>query len=135
MVEFHAEAPLIEVGLFRNASFTASNLVVFAAQFTKIAIIITGALYLQHALQMSALAAGVALLGAVAPELFVAAPIGRLADRFGARRPALAGLALTVAALLWIGLATAWDSYALLLPALVVWGLRSRPCSCRRCGR
>ena len=95
----------------------------FTAQFTKIAIIVMGALYLQHALQMSALGAGFALVAAVAPEPFVAVPIGRLADRFGARKPALVGLALTVAALLWIGLAAAWGSYALLLPARALWGV------------
>ena len=65
VVESRTNAPLIEVDLFRNASFTVANLVVLLAQFTKIAIIVIGALYLQSALDMTPLVAGAALLAAV----------------------------------------------------------------------
>jgi EmrB/QacA subfamily drug resistance transporter len=123
VVEARRSAPLIEIGLFRQASFTASNLVVLLAQFTKMAVIVIGALYLQSALGMSPLAAGTALLAAVVPEPFTAPPSGRLADRFGARKPTLVALALTLIALLWIAVAVSWNSYLLLLPGLVVWGI------------
>ena len=52
----------------------------------------------------------------------MAAPTGRIADKLGTRRPLLGGLALATLGILWIGFAAPWDSYALLLPGLLVWG-------------
>ncbi|MGI9450123.1 MAG: MFS transporter, partial [Geminicoccaceae bacterium] len=122
VVERRIGAPLIDVDLFGSATFSACNLVVFAAQFSKIAVIVFGAIYLQNALNMSPLEAGLALVAAVGPAPFTAALSGRLADRIGARIPTLAGLAAAGLALLWIGFAIVWNSYWLLLPALLIWG-------------
>lgn len=123
LVERRQRAPLIEVDLFRGGTFTACNLVLFVAQFSKIALIVFGALYLQDTLGMSPLAAGVALLAAVAPIPFVAPFAGRAADRFGARWPSLCGLVFTASAIIWIGLAVDAKSYGLLLPALLLYGV------------
>ncbi|MCP4329773.1 MAG: MFS transporter [Alphaproteobacteria bacterium] len=122
LLERRLEAPLVEVALFASASFTACNLVVFAAQFSKIAIIIFGALYLQHSIGMSPLVAGLALVVAVVGSPMTAAASGKFADRYGSRRPALGGLACAVASVLWIGMASPWDDYLVLVPALVIWG-------------
>jgi len=100
----------------------ACNLILFVAQFSKIAIIIFGALYLQDVLDMDAFKAGVALLAAVAPIPFIAPLAGRAADRFGARWPSIGGLIGTTASIVWIGLAVDAKSYALLLPALLLYG-------------
>ncbi|MEM7025507.1 MAG: MFS transporter, partial [Pseudomonadota bacterium] len=123
VAEYRSRAPLIEVDLFRNASFTVSNLVVLTAQFTKMAVIVMGALYLQTVLDMNPLVAGIALLVAVAPEPFTGAPTGRLTDRYGARRPVLVGLLATFIGLLWLGLFAGWENYWLLVPGLVLWGI------------
>ena len=128
LIERRRDAPLIEVDLFRSASFSACALVIVFGQFSKIAIVVFVALYLQHVLQMSPLVAGLCLLAAVAAMPIVSAPSGRLADRFGARRPALAALALTTLAMVWIGLAAGWDRYALLVPGLVLWGVAYPAC-------
>jgi len=122
LVERRQPAPLIEVGLFHGGTFTACNLILFVAQFSKIAIIIFGALYLQDVLDMDAFKAGVALLAAVAPIPFIAPLAGRAADRFGARWPSIGGLIGTTASIVWIGLAVDAKSYALLLPALLLYG-------------
>ncbi len=122
VVERRISMPLIDVDLFRGATFSASNLVIFTAQFNQMAIVVFGAHYLQEVLQMSPFMAGLALLAAVAGAPIMGAPTGRLTDRFGARPVALGGLVLAAAALLWIGLAVSWDSYGLLVPAFVVWG-------------
>lgn len=121
-LERRIDAPLIEVDLFAGAGFTACNLIVFAAQFSKIAVIIFGALYLQHTIGMSPLIAGLALLVAVGGSPVTAAPSGKLADRYGSRRPTLAGLFLATAAVLWIGVAAAWETYLAMVPALLIWG-------------
>jgi len=122
LIERRRAEPLIEVDLFRNATFSACNLMLLTAQFGKITIFVFVALYLQDALKMSPLTAGLALLVAVVGTPIAATPSGWLADRFGARRPALAGQALTALAMLWVGFASAWDSYVLLVPGLVLWG-------------
>jgi len=122
-VEVRREDPLIEVDLFRIASFSACTLVLFVGQYCKIALIVFIALYLQDDLKMTPFEAGLALLVAVAAFPFLSAPVGRMADRFGARRPVLGGLALATLGMFWLGIAVAWDSYLLLLPGLIVWGL------------
>ncbi len=86
-------------------------------------IIVFGSLYLQDKLGMSPLIAGFALLAGVAGFPVVSAPAGRLADRIGARRPVLGGMALATLAMGWIGLAAGWDNYVLLLPGLIFWGI------------
>lgn len=121
-IERRRDAPLIEVDLFRIAAFSAYNLVFFAGQFSKIAIVVFGALYLQDDLGMSPLVAGLALLVSVAAFPILSAPVGRLADKHGARSPVLGGLAVATLALFWIALAATWDSYALLAPGLLIWG-------------
>ena len=123
VIESRREAPLIEVDLFRIASFTACSLVLFVGQFCKITIVVFGALFLQHDLAMSPLIAGLALLVSVAALPIMSAPVGRLADKLGARRLVLGGLTAATLAMVWIGVAAAWDSYILLLPGLVIWGV------------
>jgi EmrB/QacA subfamily drug resistance transporter len=121
-VEARSRTPLIEVALFRGASFTVCNLVVFVAQVSKISAIVFGALYLQDELNMSPLTAGLALLPAVGPWPFMSTPSGRLADRYGARPVVLWGLALTGTAFLWLSVAAGADDYLLLTPGLLLWG-------------
>ena len=123
VIESRTPQPLIEVGLFRQPSFTASNLVIFLGQFSKVLMFVFGALYLQNVLKMSALMAGIALLPAVAPTPFIAAPVGKLADRVSARPLMLSGLAATAIATLWIAVAVTWDQYSVLVPAMVVWAI------------
>lgn len=68
------------------------------------------------------LMAGVVLLAGVAPTPFAAIAAGRLADRFGGRRPALVGLLLNAIALTGISLAIASKSYAALVAPFLLWG-------------
>jgi MFS family permease len=50
--------PLIAVGLFADPTFSGCNLVIFSAQYTKMAVFVFGAMYLQDVLNMSPLMAG-----------------------------------------------------------------------------
>jgi predicted MFS family arabinose efflux permease len=122
IVELRVSNPLIEVTLFSNTTITGSNLVIFTGQFSKIAIVVYVALYLQDSLHMNPLRAGFALLVAVVPTLFTSIPAGRLADRFGTRWLSLGGLLLNGLAVLSIGIAVPWKSYHLLVAPLVIWG-------------
>jgi len=119
--EYRTPSPLIEVRLFANATVSACNLVLFTAQFTKIAVIVFGALYFQHILGYSAFLAGLALLPAVGIQPLVAIQIGPYVPRVGTRLPALIGLGVSAVALIWIGISVAWENYFIILPALVIW--------------
>lgn len=122
VLELRTSRPLIDVALFRTGAFTSFNLVIFLAQFSKIAVFIFAAAYLQSALGYSAMIAGIALLAGTVPPLMTAFPTGMVLDRLGARRLLLGGLTASVVAMVWMTLAVTRDSYVLLLPALIVWG-------------
>jgi len=121
--ELRVSAPLIEVDLFRDAAFCIYSLAIFAAQFTKIAVIIFGAHFLQDRLQMSPLTAGLALMVSMVMSPLLAGPSGSLADRFGARPLVRAALVLSTLGLLWTAYAVRVESYPLMVPGLLVWNL------------
>ncbi|MEM7026479.1 MAG: MFS transporter, partial [Pseudomonadota bacterium] len=127
-IEARRESPLLDIELFRSASFAACNFVIFAGQFAKITIVVIGALYLQEKLGMAPLTAGFALLVAVAPFPVLSARVGGLADSYGARRLVLGGLSLATLSMGWIGLAATWQSYAALVPGLLLWGVGMTGC-------
>jgi EmrB/QacA subfamily drug resistance transporter len=122
VTELRRSAPLIELALLRIPTFTGGNLVFFMFQFDKIAVFVFVPLYLQHVLGRSPIEAGLTVLIAVLPTLATSLLAGRLADRFGSRRPLLVGLLLNGAALTLVALATAWNSHALIVPPLILWG-------------
>jgi len=122
-VERHVAQPLIDVGLFADRSFSACALVIFTAQYSKMAMFVFGAMYLQDVLKMTPLMAGVALLPTVATQVFMAPLAGRFVDHFGARRPVLVGLAVSSLGLALVASAMTWESYLLMFPGLLAWGL------------
>lgn len=121
--EHGKRAPLIDVDLFANSTFAGSNLVIFFAQYSKMSVLVFGALYLQDVLHMSPLLSGFALLPTVAPQPFTAPAVGRVVDRFGGREPTVFGVALSAAAFIWIAFSISQGSYALLFAGLFAWGL------------
>jgi EmrB/QacA subfamily drug resistance transporter len=122
-VEQRAEDPLIEIDLLRRATLIGADLVYFCGQFAKITVLVFGALYLQDRLGMSPLVAGVALLAATLPLVMTAIWAGRLTDRHGPRLPMLIGVTAMTAGLAWLAIFVPGESYPLLLPGLVLWGL------------
>lgn len=123
LVERRVAGPLLDVTLFANPTFAGCNLVIFSAQYSKMAVFVFGALYLQDILKMSPLAAGLALLPAVAPQIVTATLAGVAADRFGARWPSLIALMAMGGGLCVIAVAIAVESYTVMFPGLLAWGL------------
>ncbi len=113
---------LIEIDLLRIATFTGGNLVFFMFQFNKMAVFVFLALYLQEKLHMSPIEAGIVVLIAVLPTLVTSLFAGKFADKFGSRRPLLIGILLNGLAVIMVGFATAYDSYAMVVAPLVIWG-------------
>jgi EmrB/QacA subfamily drug resistance transporter len=121
--ERRVREPLVNLNLVRNPTVAGSDLIYFAGQFTKLAVLIFGALYLQDRLGFSPLEAGAALLAATIPLPMTAILAGRLTDRYGARTPMLGGTAAMIASLVWMAVVIPSENYVLLAPGFVVWGL------------
>jgi EmrB/QacA subfamily drug resistance transporter len=115
--------PIVEIDLFRNASFSSANGMTFLAQFSKTAVIIYGALYLIDDFEMSPATAGLALLPGIVAAMPTGPLSGRLVDRVGVRRPMLVCLVLLFAALVYLSLTVPLDRYAWLVPGLLAWGV------------
>jgi EmrB/QacA subfamily drug resistance transporter len=123
LIEQHLLQPLIDVRLFRNGAFTTYNLVIFSAQFSKVAVFVFVAIYLQNDLGFRPLTAGFVILVATIPTVLTAFPTGLILDRVGSRTLIVGASAAGALAMTLVGLATLWNSFLLLLPALVVWGI------------
>lgn len=121
-VEQRAQSPLIAISLFANPGFAASNMILFTAQFGKIALFVFGASYFQSQLGYSPLTAGVALLPIAFPQIFVAPMAGKIADKFGTRGPSLTGIALGTIAILLVALGMYLDIAALIYSGYFLWG-------------
>ncbi len=121
--ELRQAAPLIRVALFADGVFSFANLAVFIGMFQRMVLAVFGALYLQHTLGMNPLVAGLALLPAMVPIPIAAIYAGQLSDRMPSLRLTMIGLALIGVGFLWFAGAMVMESYVVLVPALVIWGV------------
>ncbi|MFC0032035.1 MFS transporter [Micromonospora chaiyaphumensis] len=122
-VERRRPEPLMELGLFRRPAFTTAVLGAVAVFVALTVSLLLTTLYLQHGHGWTPLAAGTATLP-LALGATVCAPLsGRLAGRYGARRPLLlAGTFLTVGGLSLVGLRPDPDPRQL-VPAYLLIGI------------
>ncbi len=101
-VEQWVEQPMVELRLFRNLNFTVANIVGFVSFVAFYGGMFLLPFFLKSILNYSSTTAGLAMLPLTA-SMVIASPIGgRLADRFGSRLPAFAGITLIACALYWL---------------------------------
>ena len=96
-VEARAAAPLVRLALLRDpllGARLAAGMLVAAVMMTTL---VVGPFYLSAALGLGAASAGLVLAAAPLVVALTATPAGRLADRFGARRVSVCGLAAIAA--------------------------------------
>ncbi|MEM7074049.1 MAG: MFS transporter [Pseudomonadota bacterium] len=122
LLELRVTPPLIAVRLFSNQTFAASNLIVFLAQFAKIAAFVFGAMYFQTKVGMSPLMSGIALLPAVVPTVLTASLAGRAADRHGTRLPSLFGVLGTLAGVVIVATGMMAGVVAIVFLGLLLFG-------------
>jgi EmrB/QacA subfamily drug resistance transporter len=123
VVEMRAEAPLVDLRLFRNRYFAADAVVVFLIDFALTGLTVFGAILLQDLIDLSPIQAGLAILPATVAVTVVSPLAGRLYDRIGARAPMVVGLACMVLGLVWIGLVLGRLSYAWIAPGYLLEGI------------
>ncbi len=119
-LELRTENPLLDVGLLRRRVLAGIVVAMFGAQVVVTGFVIYGATYFQHVLGLGPLLASLALASSMFAEPLFNILAGRVTDRIGPRRPAIFGYLFTAAALAWIAAFADNDSYALLLPGLLV---------------
>jgi EmrB/QacA subfamily drug resistance transporter len=115
------QQPLVDLELFADRRFSAATAIVFFVYFVYFGVVVLVPLFLQHEVGVGPVAAGAALVAALGPIVVTAPLAGRVADRFGPRRPAVAsGLAAVVS---FAGLALALSARDLiaLVPALALY--------------
>ncbi|WP_299475613.1 MFS transporter [uncultured Roseibium sp.] len=110
--ELRVAAPLIEVDLFVNPAFLASNLTIFMAQYSKMPIFIFAAMYAQEVLGLSPLGAGLLVMLAAITQPFVAPYCGKLTDSHEPGLLATGGM---------VGLGIAMALMAITAPLDTIW--------------
>jgi MFS family permease len=126
-LELRAEHPLLDVGLLRRRALRGIVVAMFAAQFVLNGFVIYIATYFQHVLDYGPLLASLAIVPSMLLGPVFNILVGRVTDRAGPRRPAIAGYLLASLSFAWLAVFIDRDSYWLLLPGLVALSVSIAP--------
>jgi len=129
--EQRAATPILNLSLFRNRLFTASNLSLFFITSTQSAISVLLPFYLQNLMGFTPTQMGWLLIGSSVVIVMCAPVAGWLSDRFGSRLLCSIGAAIIVAGQYLIGSLTLQSSvFQLVLPQVLIglgWALFNSP--------
>jgi EmrB/QacA subfamily drug resistance transporter len=123
LLEAHQRIPMLDLSLFRNATFAGANTVMLLVGLAMFGVFFFNSLYIQNILGFSAVQTGATFLPMTVMIVLVAPAAGRLADRFGARWLMGLGLTLVSLSLLLFGRLDADATFWSILPGLLVAGL------------
>lgn len=118
--------PLIDLLLLGDKMLATSLAALFAIQFAVFGVTVYLALYLQHRVGLSSLAAGAVIAVAGIGTPLLSPRTGKIAGRVGPRRLVVPGLALAAGALVLVGVAAPDGGVLLLLSGLLLFAL-ARP--------
>lgn len=119
-----AKAPLVPLRLFRDRSFSVTNIIGFAFSFGTFGAVFILIQYLQVVQGSTPLEAAVQTTPWTLAPMFVAPIAGMLAPRVGTRILMVAGLALQAIALTWIGTVMSADlDYPVLIAPFIMAGV------------
>jgi len=122
-LERRQRAPMLPLELFRNRTYTGSNLVVMLAALAMFGVFFFVSLYMQNILGYSALQAGAAFLPMTILIILIAPLAGRTTDRIGSRGFMTVGMLLVALQLLLFSRLGEDASYWQLFPALILGGV------------
>ncbi|EDP45930.1 MFS transporter [Rickettsiella grylli] len=120
--ETHHHHPFVELDLFKNSTFSILFSILLMIQSVGI-IFVFWSLFLQNILHYTPLKAGLFLLPAMLPLIFMAPIGGHLRDRYGPKKPMSWGALLVILSLIWIGIFSHHQRYVLLLPGFLGFGI------------
>jgi EmrB/QacA subfamily drug resistance transporter len=122
VLESRQRIPMLDLSLFRNASFSGANAVMGLVGLAMFGIFFFNSLYLQNVLGYSAIKTGAAFLPMTVLIILVAPVAGKFTDRLGPRWLMGAGMTLLTGSLLLFGTLDERSSFWNILPALLVGG-------------
>jgi len=123
LLERHQRAPMLQLELFRNGTYTGANLVVLLVALAMFGVFFFVSLYMQNVLGYSAVQTGAAFLPMTILIILVAPIAGRASDRIGSRGLLTVGMVLVAGQLLYFSRLGVDSSFWNLLPGFLVGGL------------
>jgi MFS transporter, DHA2 family, methylenomycin A resistance protein len=114
---------MLPLALFRRPVFTVANVGAATMNLCTLGMLFVLTLYLQSVQGHSALVAGLLIVPLFAPLALFAPFAGRLTSRIGSRLPVGLGFIIAAVGLGLLAMAQPRSSYALLLPAFLLWGV------------
>ena len=122
VVERRVAEPLIDFRLFRHSNFLASNISQLIAGAIELGLGFLLPFFLLLVVGVGPAVAGIALIPGTLPIILAGPLAGRFFDRYGGRRPLVAGFCVLALSGLALALATSATSAWALIPGLVLQG-------------
>jgi EmrB/QacA subfamily drug resistance transporter len=123
LLERHQQAPMLDLRLFRNATFAGANLVLLLVALAMFGVFFFLSLYMQNILGYSPVKAGAAFLPMTVLIIVVAPLAGRLSDRRGSRWLLTGGMALLAVQLLYFSRLGTHEGFWNLVPGMLLGGV------------
>jgi len=123
LIEHRRRAPMLDLSLFRNRTFTGANIVALLVTLAMFGVFFFMSLFVQRILGYSPVQAGAIFLPMTVLIIFIAPLAGKLSDRVGSRWLMAGGLTLVGISLLLFSGLDASAGFWNLFPGLVLGGV------------
>ncbi len=123
ILEKSQQTPMLPLDLFRNGTYTGSNLVVLLVALAMFGVFFFVSLYMQNILGYSAVQTGAAFLPMTVLIILVAPIAGKTSDRIGSRGLMTVGMLLVAGQLVWFSQLGADATFWQLLPGFLIGGV------------
>jgi predicted MFS family arabinose efflux permease len=123
VLEHRQQKPMLDLGLFRSATFVGATLTVLLSTLAMFGVLFYVSLYMQNVLGFSPIEAGAAFLPLTLLIILIAPIAGRRSDRVGSRWLLVSGTLLLAAQLFYFSRLSAEESYWALVPGMLLGGV------------
>jgi EmrB/QacA subfamily drug resistance transporter len=123
LLERYQRAPMLQLDLFRNPTYTGANLVVLLVALAMFGVFFFVSLYMQNVLGYSAVQTGAAFLPLTILIILIAPIAGKASDRLGSRGLLTAGMILVAVQLLYFSRLDEGSTFWTLLPGFLIGGV------------
>ena len=121
--EARATSPMIDLRLLRRRAIASANIAALASSAALFGVLIVLPFYLTAVLGFDAVELAIGITPIAASFMVVAPIAGRAIGRVGSDRLAAGGYVIAAAGALWMALAAGAQSYPLLLPGIIAFGV------------